>query len=71
MQKLEAISSLLCSLFVVVVVAVVVLVVLVAVVEYYCFSIIIIVGTPYLPDPAWPLKYKQFSKSNTNTASVS
>ena len=28
-----------------------------AVVEYYCSSIIIIVGTPNLPDPVWPLKY--------------
>ena len=29
-------------------------------VEYYCFSIVPIVGTPYLLDPSWPLTPNTF-----------
>ena len=49
---------------------VVVAVVVVADVKFYCFPIIIIVGTPNLVDPVWPLKYKHFSSFNTNVAPV-
>ena len=48
-----------------------VLILVVLAVEYYCFFIIINVGTSCLPDPVWPLQYKRFSRFSTNTASVS
>ena len=40
------------------------------VIEYYCFLIIIIVGTPYFRDPVWQLKCTPFSELYAKFAPV-